>query len=141
MFFANLKLWFQKAGLWLKAHWVWLVFLVSSIIAIVFIKNGADRYKKLWLDYKTQANDYKQQLTALEKSHEEETRRKAVIEQNYQETLVRIQEENLALHIALDKAKKQEIRAIVEENHDDPDKMAARVNVLLGIPVEKNGCS
>lgn len=119
----------------LKLYWKWIVTLVLlAVLAVAYIffkKESQDRMDLLL----EQINDYKAQIDLLNKSREEERKRQEEIDKRYQETLKTINEARTQGLERLNTEQKKEIKAIVEQTHDNPELLANRVNSFLGIPV------
>lgn len=119
----------------LKLYWKWIVavvILVALTVAYIFFKKESQGRMDLLLE---QINDYKAQIDLLNKSREEERKRQEEIDKRYRETLQRINQNRTEGLERLNTEQKKEIRAIVEQTHDDPELLANRVNSFLGIPV------
>lgn len=119
----------------LKLYWKWIVALVLLVVlavAYIFFKKESQDRMNLLLE---QINDYKAQIDLLNKSQEEERKRQEEIDKRYQETLKAINEARTQGFERLNTEQKKEIKAIVEQTHDNPELLANRVNSFLGIPV------
>lgn len=119
----------------LKLYWKWIVALViltALTVGYVFLKKDSQTRMDLLLE---QINDYKAQIDLLNKSREEERKRQEEIDKRYQETLRTINQTRTEGLERLNTEQKKEIKAIVEQTHDNPELLASRVNSFLGIPV------
>ena len=87
---------------------------------IVFRKNADDILQVL----DASKESYKKQLGVVNKSHEDEIKKRDNLILDYQDSLKKIEEEYKIRLSDLDNKKKEEVVKIVEENRDTPDVLA-----------------
>ena len=122
---------FTKLALYFKLYGGYVLFAIMAAVSIILVSRDNALLNQLAL----QSESYRRQLEELSKIREQEQQRHRLIEKTYQETLDRIEKERNSALENLDQSKRDQIRAIIEETHDNPTAMAQRINSLLGIPV------
>ena len=133
----SVKLFFEKFFSYLKKYWAILLTVVLIISAVIFAKNKQDAINSLLKQISDINKEHQKDLETMQKTFEEERKRRETIEKTYRETLQRIEADRQTALQNLDKTKKQELKRIVENFHDDPDAMASRINNLFGIEIKK----
>ena len=120
---------------WIKLHWTYLVSGVVVIICIVFTLEQNSKAANLLNSLNISANQHKQDLVRLQQIQRENSEREARIEATYRETISKIVASRTLDLQTINNSQKDQVRAIVEQNQDDPTKMALEINELFGIPI------
>ena len=86
------KLWLSKAWLWIKKNWQIASIVVLSLLVVLLLK----RDKKMVTEsLKIAQESYKNQIDALNESYEKEEQRRAEADENYRNTVEKIEKDYL----------------------------------------------
>lgn len=128
----------KKAYLWAKKFWWAIIFIMGIAVAfLIFLltKNGAFIAKLLDLiDIKRNTHD--QEMETLAHIHNTEITEKNIRLKEYFKRTEQIKEEYENRGKALSKEKEAELKRIVDESYNDPEKLASELAKAFGI---KNG--
>lgn len=127
--------WLKVAWTWVKGHFVLLLLIFAVVWAVLFAKNKQDLYKQLMEEFRGQQAQNAKELQDLRRIQQENLQKQAEITRKYNEVLDRIQRGYQDQLQTLDKQKEQDLKRIIEANHDDPNAMASDINALFGIPI------
>tara|TARA_Y100000310_G_scaffold219571_1_gene220960 strand:- start:275 stop:691 length:417 start_codon:yes stop_codon:yes gene_type:complete len=135
MKWLSLKHKLKKAWVWLKNHWYApLIFCLLIIALLVFVitKNGA--YVAALLDVLDKSSkSHKEEVDTLNNLHNREIVEKNLILKEYQENLSKIEEEYAKKNEELDAEKKKELKKMVEDGYDDPEKLSREIARMFGL--------
>lgn len=128
----------MKAALayaWLKKNWV-VVALVCAIAGLTIYQivtrtNNEKAIKEL----NRQLDKARQDFEQARDNHRNEILRRDQIEENYRKVIADLTTKYGADIAKLDKDKQARVRQVIQENKDDPNAMAVRLNSVLGIPL------
>jgi hypothetical protein len=128
----------KKAWLWVKRFWWATIIILGLIVAfLIFLltKNGA--YIASLLDImEIKRNTHDQEMETLAHIHNTEITEKNTRLKEHFVRLEQIKEEYKALGKELSKEKEAELKRIVNESYNDPEKLAQELAEAFGI---KNG--
>tara|TARA_B100000029_G_C17153178_1_gene806809 strand:+ start:69 stop:473 length:405 start_codon:yes stop_codon:yes gene_type:complete len=125
----------KKAWTWFKNYWYWPVIIVLLIFSLL---SGRSSRKKLFGLLDKQKENYERELEVVKKASEEASKEKTTIAEKYTEDLKKIEEEHAIRAEELKKEKQKEIESVLENNRDDPDKLAREVAKILSAHYHKN---
>ncbi len=126
---------FKVVGTWIKGNWLLLLLVGTLLYVVCFAKNKMVLVDQLFQELKSQQEQNAKQLEELRKIQEEQITKQQEINRRYNEVLDRIQRDYHEQLRTLDVQKEQDLRNIIENNHDDPAAMAKDINILFGIPI------
>lgn len=131
----KLKLIAKKGWLWAKKFWwaivVALLFLCAGLIGAL-TRNGALLAGVLdLLDSKRDAHD--KEMETLSKIHAEEVTAKNKRLEEHLKRRAQIEEEFNKRGETLDKAKEAELKRLVDEGYNDPEKLAQQLAEAFGL--------
>ena len=129
-FKSNLK----KAWVWTKTHW-WLPILV--LLAIVGLLLYALTRNSAFIAsvieaYEGSRESYKKEIDVLNETHKKEAEEKAKVLETYNENLKVLEEEYGKRNESLDSKKKKELKKLIEESYNDPEKLSKELAKLYG---------
>ena len=135
MRWLRIKLGVKKAWLWAKKFW-WLIVillgLVITFLIFVITKNGAFTASLLdLLDIKRNAHDA--EMETLSHIHNTEVSEKNERLKEHQKRLTDLEEELAKKNIELDKEKKAELKRLVDEGYNDPEKLSREIARAFGL--------
>ena len=134
----KLKLAAKKAWLWAKKFW-WAIVLGLLFVVVVLIgaltRNGA--YLASLLDLMEAKRDaHDQEVELLERIHSTEISAKTARLAEHEKRRTELEEEFKRRGENLDKQKEAELKRIVDESYNDPEKLAKELADAFGL---KNG--
>ena len=132
---SKLKLIFKKALLWAKKFWwaivVALLFLCACLVGALS-RNGAFLARVLDLmDAKRDAHD--QEMDTLVHIHNIEVDEKNARLEQHLKQKAQLEEEFAARGETLDKQKEAELKRLVDEGYNDPEKLAKELADAFGL--------
>tara|TARA_Y100000310_G_scaffold24318_1_gene23322 strand:- start:144 stop:560 length:417 start_codon:yes stop_codon:yes gene_type:complete len=124
----------KKAWVWTKTHW-WLPILV--LLAIVGLLLYALTRNSAFIAsvieaYEGSRESYKKEIDVLNEAHRKEAEEKAKVLETYNENLKVLEEEYGKRNESLDSKKKKELKKLIEESYNDPEKLSKELAKLYG---------
>ena len=135
VFWMTFSLWWKKVWVFMKSYGSWILLGLSVVLTLIIAKNKQDEVAGLLKQQQDLSTRSHAEVAALEAAHEDELRRHAAIEAQYQETINRINLNHQAAIDQLTRVKQAELRQIIIDTQDKPDLMAQRINALFGLPI------
>ena len=132
MSWLAIKYGIQKAWVWCRNNWKIVMLAVYTILLYLLFSKNARNAKKV---LETQRLAHKAEIAALNKSFDEERKKKDENLKKYQEVLRQIEQEYADRREAISANKKKRIKEIVEEHGDDPQKLAELVKESFGFEI------
>jgi len=132
------KLILKKSLLWAKKFWwaiiIFLLFLLAAVVGIL-TRNGA--YIAGLLDLmESKSNAHDQEMETLSHIHNTEVAEKNLRLREHFKRRSELEEEFKSRGESLDKEKKAELKRLVDEGYNDPEKLANDIREAFGL---KNG--
>jgi predicted Holliday junction resolvase-like endonuclease len=129
------KLILKKSLLWAKKFWwaiiIFLLFILAALVGIL-TRNGAYLARLLDLmDVKSNAHD--QEMETLSHIHNTEVAEKNLRLQEHLKRRAELEEEFNKRGETLDKQKEAELKRIVDEGYNDPEKLAKELAKAFGL--------
>ena len=125
----------KRVWSWLKHHWYVPLVLVGIIIAVLvwaLTKNGA--YVAALIDVLENSREaHKKEVDALNEIDAQATRDRERILDEYNKNIKELEKEYAEKDEELDDAKKKEIKKLVEEGYNDPERLARELARLYGL--------
>ena len=135
MTLSKLKLIVKKSWLWAKKFW-WAIILGLGFIVVALIgaltRNGAFLAGLLDL-MEAKRNAHEQELETLERIHTTEVTDKNKRLEVHLERRAELEEEFKKRGETLDKEKEAELKKIVDESYNDPEKLAKEIAEAFGL--------
>jgi flagellar biosynthesis/type III secretory pathway M-ring protein FliF/YscJ len=135
MAWPTAKLVIKKAWLWAKKFW-WIIVLSLGLIIALLVwlvtRNGAFIAALLdVLDAKREAHDA--EMDTLTRIHDTEVAEKNARLRVHLDRMAELEEEFAKRGETLDKEKEAELKRIVDESYNDPEKLAKELAEAFGI--------
>ena len=132
MSWLALKHGLRKFWLWCKHNWKVVALLVYTILLYLLFSKNARKAKSV-LEESRKA--HQAELDSLKKSHAEEIQKRDENLKRYQEVMKQIEQEYAERREALSTSKKKQIKEIVDNHGDDPQKLAELVRDSFGFEI------
>jgi uncharacterized protein with von Willebrand factor type A (vWA) domain len=135
------KLFLKKAWVWTKNHWYVPLLLMAIIIAFlisVIARNGA--FLTSMLDLLDNSREsHKKEVDALNEIHSREAEEKNKILEEYNKNIKKLEDRYDELDEELDEEKKKELKRLVDESYNDPEKLARELAEAFGLKNHEHG--
>ena len=129
------KLSLKKAWVWTKNNWYVPLLLMGLLVAFlvsIIARNGA--YMSSLLDLLDNSREsHKKEVDILNVSHAREVEEKKKILETYNKNVKDLEEEYDKQDSSLDEKKKKELKRLVDESYNDPEKLAREIAEAFGI--------
>jgi len=125
----------KKAWAWTKAHfWVpiMLLLLLVGFLLYLLTRNGAFLTTVIEA-FDGSRENYKKEIEYLNESHKKEAEEKSKALEEYNKSLKTLEEEYASRNETLSSDKKKELKKLVDEGYNDPDKLAREIARLYGL--------
>ena len=129
------KTFLKKTWAWTKANWwipIMLLLLLVGFLVYLLTRNGMMLTAVLDA-FEGSRESYKNEIESLNESYQKEAEEKSKILEEYNKNLEAIEEEYAARHETLDAAKKKELKELVDESYNDPEKLSTEIAKLFGL--------
>ena len=135
MCLAKIKLFSKKAYLWAKRFWwaiiLGLLFIVVALVGAI-TRNGA--YLAGLLDLMEAKRDaHDQEMETLAHIHNTEISEKNERMKEHFKRMKELEEEFAKRGETLDKEKEEELKKLVDESYNDPDKLSKEIARMFGL--------
>ena len=129
------KKFLKKAWVWTKTHW-WLPLLVLlgivGLLLFALTRNSA--FLSSVMDaYKNSRESYKKEVDALNEIHSREVEKRNQVLEEYNKNVKRLEEEHDNRDDELNSEKKKELKKLIEESYNDPERLAKELARLYGM--------
>jgi hypothetical protein len=129
------KTFLKKVWAWTKAHFwlpIMLLLLLVGFLLYILTRNAA------FLTTVIEAFDgsresYKKEIEYLNESRKKEAEEKSKALEEYNKNLKVLEEEYAARNETLGSDKKKELKKLIDESYNDPDKLARELATLYGL--------
>ena len=132
MCWLAIKYGIQKVWVWCRNNWKIVMLAAYTILLYLLFSKNARNAKKV---LETQRLAHKAEIAALNKSFDEERKKKDENLKKYQEILRQIEQEYADRRETISANKKKRIKEIVEEHGDDPQKLAELIKENFGFEI------
>mgnify|MGYP003116817921 CR=1 FL=1 len=126
-------LFLKKAWAWLKTHWYFPILLV--LLAITYF-SGRARVNKVLKMFEVSKESYDKQIDAINKSHEQELKKREELYTAYVTTMKKLEKEHKESLSSLDEEKKKKLDEMVKKYKGSPEELANELSEMFGV---KNG--
>jgi hypothetical protein len=128
---AAIKKSIDKALVWCRQHWRWLV--LSSVALLAFLL-GRKNSKTLRIQALLAKDQYKEESEMIEKAYKNKEAKKKRTAEKYKNSLKQLDKLYDNKSSILDREKDKEYRSLLEEAQHDPDKLD---NLLEGLGIKE----
>lgn len=125
------KAWCKKAFAWCKKYWQLLVGVAIPILVMLIFRRSADVSKLL----ETARDSHKKEVDAINKSYEDEIKKREEALKKYEETISQIEEKYKKENKTLESKKKKEIKKLIEKSEQDPDEITRKISEMTGFTI------
>lgn len=124
----------KKGWVWTKTHaWFPIMILLSIVGLLLYALTRNAAFISSVIDaFEGQRETYKKEIDILNLSHQEETANKAKALELYNENLKTLENEYEKRNETLSTAKKKELKKLIDESYNDPDKLTKELAELYG---------
>jgi hypothetical protein len=124
------KTFLLKAWAWIKTHWyVPVLFIIAALLTI--LTKGDAVNPILDLMDKSRKN-YEDRIRILEENRENEIRRSELVRTKFDETIRQIERQHNESSDSLDRKKRQRVKELVENFHQDPRSLSEALEKEFG---------
>jgi len=124
------KTFLLKAWAWTKTHWyVPVLFIIAALLTILTKGNNVGPILEL-MD-KNRKN-YEERVKVLEENRENEIRRSESVRTTFDETIREIERQHNESSSSLDRKKRQRVKELVENFHQDPRSLSEALEREFG---------
>jgi hypothetical protein len=130
-----IKTFLKKGWVWTKAHaWVPILGLLGIVGFLLYVITRNSAFLAAVLDAAAGSREsYKKEVDLLNESHKKEAEEKSKVLEEYNKSLQALEEEYAKRDEELDSKKKKELKKLVEESYNNPDKLARELARLYGL--------
>ena len=131
MTWLAVKTFFKKSWAWVVKYWQYFALACSAVIAVILLrdKKGVDNIKSA---FKASKKSHQKEIEAINSAHKEELVKRDKIIEDYNKTLIRLDEEYKKQKLDLKEWEKKKVKKIVEETHNDPKGRTAKIASEFG---------
>ena len=132
---AAVKLKLKKVWAWTKAHWYIPIMLLLALVGLLLwalTKNAA--FISAVLDaFGGLRESYKKEIETLNDIHKKEAEEKKKVLEVYNENLKVLEEEYAGRNESLSSKKKKELKKLIDESYNNPEKLSRELARLYGL--------
>ena len=131
--FLVLKNKFKKGWLWLKSHWyIPIATLLIAVGLLLWALTKKQVFLTALLEHlENSKKDYKNQIEIVDKIHQNEIERDTILKE-YNKNLEKVEGKLAEEEKKLSSAKKRELKKLVEQGYNDPEKLSRELAKLYG---------
>ena len=125
----------KKGWAWTKAHaWLPIMVLLAIVGLLLYALTRNAAFISAVIDaFEGQRESYKKEIDVLNIAHKKETEEKTKALEVYNENLKALEEEYAKRNETLNTAKKKELKKLIDESYNDPDRLAKELSDLYGL--------
>lgn len=124
------KTFLLKAWAWTKTHWYLPVLLITAALLTILTRGNAVGPILELMD-KNRKN-YEERVKVLEENRESEIRRSEEVRTKFDETIREIERQHNESSSSLDRKKRQRVKELVENFHQDPGSLSEALEKEFG---------
>tara|TARA_R110000851_G_scaffold4349_6_gene17716 strand:+ start:587 stop:994 length:408 start_codon:yes stop_codon:yes gene_type:complete len=124
------KTFLLKAWAWTKTHWYLPVLLITAALLTILTRGNAVGPILELMD-KNRKN-YEERVKVLEENRESEIRRSEEVRTTFNETIREIERQHNESSSSLDRKKRQRVKELVENFHQDPGSLSEALEKEFG---------
>ena len=124
----------KKTWLWLKSHWqIPFVTLLIAVGLLLWALTRKQVFLTALLDYiENSKKDYENQIEIVDKIHQNEIEKRDTILKEYNKNLEKVEGKLAEEEKKLSSAKKRELKKLVEQGYNDPERLSRELARLYG---------
>ncbi|MAC35168.1 MAG: hypothetical protein CME38_16430 [Haliea sp.] len=130
MTWLGMKTFLLKAWAWLKTHWYVPVLFIIAALLTLFTKGDAVNPILDLMD--RNRRNYEDRVKVLEENRENEIRRSELVRTKFDETIRQIERQHSESSSSLDRKKRQRVKELVENFHQDPRSLSEALEKEFG---------
>jgi len=130
MTWLGTKTFLLKAWAWLKTHWYVPVLFIIAALLTLFTKGDAVNPILDLMD--RNRRNYEDRVKVLEENRENEIRRSELVRTKFDETIRQIERQHSESSSSLDRKKRQRVKELVENFHQDPRSLSEALEKEFG---------
>ena len=125
----------KKGWVWIKAHaWLPIMALLAIVGLLLYALTRNSVFIRTVMDvFEGQRESYKKEIEILNDTHKKEGEEKIKALDTYNENLKALEEEYAKRNETLSAAKRKELKKLVDESYNDPDRLAEELSELYGL--------
>jgi len=125
----------KKGWVWIKAHaWLPIMALLAIVGLLLYALTRNSVFIRTVMDvFEGQRESYKKEIEILNDTHKKEGEEKTKALEAYNENLKALEEEYAKRNETLSAAKKKELKKLIDESYNDPDRLAKELAGLYGL--------
>jgi len=125
----------KKGWVWIKAH-AWLpimaLLVIVGLLLYALTRNAA--FMSAVIDaFEGQRESYKKEIEILNDTHKKEAEEKKKVLEAYNENLKALEEEYAGRNESLSSEKKKELKKLIDESYNNPEKLSRELARLYGL--------
>ena len=124
----------KKGWIWLKTYWYVPALLAYTFVMIVVFRRDAPGASKV---LEVRKESFKKQVDVIEEAHEREVEKKKEVVKKYNKVIKELENEHTTRSVRLDAHKKKRIKKLIEDHHEDPERMTELLKLSFGIHHEQ----
>lgn len=122
----------KKLGSWLKSYWYIPALVAVGVVAFIVWRRIPTSLIEV---FEKRREMHQREVEAIENIHAEEIAKREKALAAYHKTIKAIEEKYEEANSQLNKRKKNQIKKIVEETHDNPDLLAKKLADQMGFQI------
>ena len=125
----------KKGWVWVKAHaWLPIMVLLAIVGLLLYALTRNAAFITAVIDaFEGQRESYKKEIEILNDTHKKEGEEKTKALEVYNENLKALEEEYAKRNETLNTVKKKELKKLIDESYNDPDRLAKELSELYGL--------
>jgi hypothetical protein len=125
------KTFFKKVWAWITKYWQYFALACYTVVVVVLLrdKKNVDNIKSA---FKASKKSHQKEVEAINSAHKEELVKRDKIIEDYNKTLMQLDEEYKKQKLDLKEWEKKKVKKIVEETHNDPEGRTAQIASEFG---------
>ena len=131
MTWLAVKTFFKKAYATVIKYWQYFALAAYTIIIYVLFKKDKNT-EAIKSAFGASKKSHKEELEAINNAHKEELAARDVLIEDYNKTVIKLDEEYRKQKLTLHEWEKKKIKKIVEETHNDPEGRVKKIAEEFG---------
>jgi len=125
----------KKGWVWIKAHaWLPIMVLLAIVGLLLYALTRNAAFMSAVIDaFEGQRESYKKEMETLNDIHKKEAEEKKKVLEAYNENLKALEEEYAGRNESLSSEKKKELKKLIDESYNNPEKLSRELARLYGL--------
>ena len=126
MTWLAVKTFFKKSWAWVVKYWQYFALACYTVVVVVLLrdKKNVDNIKSA---FKASKESHQKEVETINNAHKEELAARDALIEDYNKTVIKLDEEYRKQKLTLHAWEKKKIKKIVEETHNDPKGRTAQI--------------